>query len=124
MVANNKPFRLIESRTLPNTSTFKYPVRMFNDIVHYSDADMSASQSSVSHCRNTATNLLVNTNVALMVNCLLDPLSITNPLSVDITTIFYDANSNCALTIQMCSRLDVGYLTTNAGYPVRLLPHW
>ena len=122
-VFNNKPFRLFETRTLPNSFSNIFPARVINTVIHYADNDMSASNRPVMLMYNTiSTNQLVASNVFLLKDCTLDPISITNPASIDLPAMSYNASTQCVLVIQNTSRIDNGgLLTTNAGYPVNVL---
>lgn len=119
-VFNNKPFRMFETRTVPNVFSNNFPVRISNTQFHYSDADSSNSNRPVFLCWNTlnTTNTFVATNIFQLNNCSFEALSITNPASLDFPPTAYNAQTQCVVTMNAGTyRLDSGGpFTTATGY--------
>lgn len=122
-VVNAKPFRILESRTLPNVFSNNFPVRIKNTQFHCYDTELSNSNRPFFFCWNTlaTTNTFVATNIFQLSSCDVDEV-LTNPTSMDLPPFAFNTSTQCVVTVNNVIRRDNGgALTLAPGYSVRTL---
>jgi hypothetical protein len=121
-VFNNKPFRWLETRTIPNGYSNNFPVQIYNTQFSGSDKDQSNSNRPLFLFWSTTgtSNALVATNIFSLQNCTFNEPGLTNPVSIDIQPMAFNAQTQCVVQANNCSRLDTGGpFTSVSGYSLR-----